>query len=265
VDVLQKIIEVKKARVTEAKLIAPPAEIRLRALALRSKASPHKFAEALSDEARVNVIAEIKRASPSKGVIRDDVDPAQLARSYEASGASAISVLTEADHFRGSLDDLRAVGAAVSLPLLRKDFIFDDYQIYESALAGADAILLIVAALDDGELQRLRIIAEGELGMDALIEVHTRDELSRALDCGARLIGINNRDLRTFVVSLDTSAQLAKHAPSGVTLVSESGIESADNIRSLRALGYKAFLIGELLMRANEPEKLLRDLIDNAG
>jgi indole-3-glycerol phosphate synthase len=174
----------------------------------------------------------------------------------------AVSVLTEEDYFGGSLDDLRAVRKTVSVPILRKDFVFDEYQVYESAAAGADAVLLIVAALDDEPLVRLRRITEDELGMDSVVEVHTAGEMTRAAACGAQAIGVNNRDLRTFTVSLETSVQLAPIAPTGSVLISESGIESADDIRRLRSVGYRAFLIGESLMRADDPESALRAYLD---
>jgi indole-3-glycerol phosphate synthase len=261
-DILDKIIEVKKARLAEAKQMAPPTEVRALALELRSKAKAHRMIEALSDSGRAHIIAEIKRASPSKGIICEEVSPVELALAYEAGGAVAISVLTEADHFHGSLDDLQAVRAAVSLPLLRKDFIFEEYQVYESAVAGADAILLIAAALDDGALAGLRRIAEDQLGLDALVEVHTAREMRRAADAGAHLIGVNNRDLRTLRVSLQTSMDLAALAPNNVVLISESGIETSDDIRRLRLCGYRAFLIGESLMRADDPELALSKLID---
>jgi len=210
------------------------------------------------------VIAEFKRASPSKGVIRADAEPSQLARSYEAGGAAAVSVLTEEDRFQGSLDDLRAVRAAVKIPVLRKDFIFDEYQLYESAAAGADALLLIVAALDDERLLRLRRIIEDELKMDALVEVHTKDEMRRALAAGATLVGVNNRDLHSFRVSLETSVQLAQDAPAGSLLVAESGLNSGDDLRRLHALGYQGFLIGETLMRSAQPDVTLRELLADA-
>jgi indole-3-glycerol phosphate synthase len=213
----------------------------------------------------LNIIAEFKRASPSKGVIRAEAVPEQVALAYERGGAAAISVLTEEDRFQGSMEDLRAVRAAVRVPLLRKDFIFDEYQLYESAAAGADAILLIVAALDDERLARLRSLAEDELQMDALVEVHTKDEMRRAVEAGATLIGVNNRDLRSFNVSLDVSVELIRDAPAGVLLVAESGLRSSDDLRRLHALGYKGFLIGESLMRADAPSKALRKLIDEAG
>src|SRR5438094_837360 len=178
-----------------------------------------------------------------------------------ASRAAAISVLTEEDSFAGSLDDLRATREATSLAILRKDFIFDEFQVYESAAAGADALLLIVAALNDETLERLRRITEDELGMDALVEVHTQDELARALGIGARLIGVNNRDLRTFEVSTATSAQLVRSAPEDAILVSESGL-NPESVRKLRAVGYKGFLVGEALMRAGNPETALRDFVE---
>jgi len=264
-DVLQRIIQIKKARVAEAIKAAPSEEVRAQAFAMRANAKPHRFVEAVSNHDRVNIIAEIKRASPSKGVIRDVVDPAQIAQRYEGGGASAISVLTEADHFGGSLADLRATRLAVSLPLLRKDFIFEEYQVYESAAAGADAILLIVAALDNAALLELRRVAEDQLGLDALVEVHTAREMQRAVDSGARFIGVNNRDLRTLSVSLQTSLELARMAPDDAVRISESGIETSDDIRRLRLCGYRGFLVGESLMRASDPERVLRDLIQNAG
>lgn len=231
------------------------------ALQARLAAKPNALAGALADVSKVNVIAEFKRRSPSKGEIRLGADPVTTARTYESAGASAVSVLTEEDYFGGSLDDLRGIRKAISLPILRKDFIFDEYQVYESAAAGADAVLLIVAALDDGALIRLRRIIEDELGMDALVEVHTADEMKRAGECGARLIGVNNRDLQTFKVSLEPSVQLAQLAPDGSALISESGIRSAVDIGRLRKLGYRGFLIGESLMRADDPEAALRALL----
>jgi indole-3-glycerol phosphate synthase len=259
-DVLKEIIEIKKTRIAEAKQAAAPEEVRAQALAARSNAKPHRFLEALANRERINIIAEIKRSSPSKGTIREAVNAPEIACSYEESGAAAISVLTEADHFQGSLDDLRSVRDAVSLPLLRKDFILEEYQVYESAAAGADAILLIVAALDDAALMGLRQIAEEQLGLDALVEVHTASELRRAANSGARLIGVNNRDLRTLTVSLQTSIELAPGAPDEAVLISESGIESSDDIQRLRRCGYRGFLIGESLMRADDPGARIRGL-----
>jgi indole-3-glycerol phosphate synthase len=261
-DFLTEIMGLKRERLARVKNASAEGELRARAHEVRERAQPHALRMTVNEGGRVNIIAEIKRASPSKGEIRASVEPAKIAREYEAGGAAAISVLTEEDRFRGSLDDLRAVRVAVGLPLLRKDFIFDEFQVYEAAAAGADALLLIVAALDDGQLTRLIRQTEDELRMDALVEVHTRAELMRAHACGATLVGVNNRDLRTFEVSLETSVKLAGDAPPGVTLVSESGLRSGDDLRRLRSLGYKGFLIGETLMRAPEPDKALRRLIE---
>ena len=240
-DVLSEIIAKKRERVREAK----------------SRARPHAFRGALEADG-INVIAEFKRRSPSKGMIRPDANLVDIARAYQAGGAVAMSVLTEEDYFAGSLDDLRQVKSAVELPVLRKDFIFEEYQIYESAAAGADAILLIVAALDDELLLRLRRLAEDELQMDALVEVHTSEEMKRAAGCGAKLIGVNNRDLRTFEVSLDTSLSLAREAPAEALLISESGLNNSADLQRLYDAGYRGFLIGETLMRAEDPEQALR-------
>ena len=225
---------------------------------VRAAATPHAFFRALSADG-INVIAEFKRRSPSKGMIRGDASPVDIARAYQVGGAVAMSVLTEEDYFAGSLDDLRQVKATVELPVLRKDFIVDEYQVYESAAAGADAILLIVAALDDESLSQLRRLAEDELGMDALVEVHTSEEMKRAEACGARLIGVNNRDLRTFAVSLEISLSLAREAPSEALLISESGLKHAADLRRLYEAGYGGFLIGETLMRADDPIAALRN------
>lgn len=261
-DFLSRIIEKKKERLGRARSLRPLGELRREAEVVRAGAGPHAFRRALETVGRVNIIAEFKRASPSKGEIRGDVTAAEVARLYETGGATAISVLTEEDYFRGSLDDLREVVEATRLPALRKDFIVDEYQVYETAAAGAAALLLIVAALSDEELFGLRHLAEEVLGMDALVEVHTLAEMRRAGQSGAGLIGVNNRDLHTFNVSLDTSAELAAHAPVGALLVSESGLRDASDIRRLRARGFQAFLIGETLMRAEHPENALRDLIE---
>lgn len=260
-DLLTKIIATKRDRVAAAKKTKPEELLRQEAMGARRLARPHALCDALNQSARLNVIAEFKRQSPSKGVIRADADPIKLARAYERGGAAAVSVLTEQDYFNGSLADLRAARGAVALPILRKDFIFDEYQVHEAAAAGADALLLIVAALDDGALVGLRQLAEDELEMDTLVEVHTSDELKRALASGAKLIGVNNRDLRTFNVSLETSVELAHAVPAGVVLVSESGLHTSADLLRLRACGYRGFLIGETLMRAEEPEKALRELI----
>ena len=241
-DVLTEIIAKKRERLKK----------------LMCAANPRAFSKVLRADG-INIIAEFKRRSPSKGMIREGANPVEMARAYEAGGAVAMSVLTEEDYFAGSLDDLRQVKSTVDLPVLRKDFIVDEYQVYESAAAGADAILLIVAALDDESLARLRRLAEDELQMDALVEVHTSDEMNRAVACGAKLIGVNNRDLRTFEVSLETSLSLSREAPSEVLLISESGLNNSADLRRLYDAGYRGFLIGETLMRAEDPAQALRD------
>ena len=260
-NLLSEIVSSKQKRVDQVKKLVSLEQMRKMASKARESAQTHTLFKALSDESKINIIAEFKRRSPSKGEIRRDADALISIRAYESAGAAAVSVLTEEEYFGGSLDDLRAARKAVSLPILRKDFIFDEYQVYESAAAGADAVLLIVAVLDDETLVRLRRIIEDELGMDALVEVHTAAEMKGAAVCGAKIIGVNNRDLQTFTVSLETSVQLAPMAPKGSVLISESGIESAGDIRRLRSVGYRAFLIGESLMRADDPGATLRSLL----
>ena len=255
-DILSEIIASKRAGLEATKRALPLEQVRAMAVDARANARAHAFRNALTGEA-INIIAEFKRRSPSKGTIRENADAATLARSYESAGAAAISVLTEEDYFAGSLDDLLAVRAQVSIPVLRKDFVFDEWQVHESAAAGADALLLIVAALDDETLARLLRLTEENLGMDALVEVHTREEMERAVAHGAKLIGVNNRDLRTFDVSTETSLQLARFAPAATVLVSESGLTPAEVLK-LKAAGYSGFLIGETLMRAADPERQLR-------
>ncbi|HKS09638.1 MAG TPA: indole-3-glycerol phosphate synthase TrpC [Pyrinomonadaceae bacterium] len=257
-SVLSQIIAKKRERVEEAKRAVPLERLRSEALAKRERATSHALRRALENDG-INIIAEFKRRSPSKGVIRADADLQQIVRSYQAGGAASISVLTEQDYFDGSLADLEAVKTCVELPVLRKDFVFDPYQVYEAAAAGADAVLLIVAVLDDDQLKSLRLLIE-ELGMDALVEVHNSEEMDRAARCGAKLVGVNNRDLRTFEVTLDTSLELAKLAPKGTLLVSESGLNHGAELQRLREHGFHGFLIGESLMRAHCPEAALRDL-----
>jgi len=215
----------------------------------------HDFLAALRAPG-VSLIAEVKKASPSKGLLCPDFDPVRLARAYAANGAAAISVLTDTHFFQGSLDDLRAVRQAVEVPILRKDFVVDPYQIYEARAAGADAALLIVAALDDAALRDLYALIR-RLGMAALIEVHNAADLTRALSLRPRLIGVNNRDLRTFHVTLDTTAALRPHIPDDVVLVAESGIHTPEDIARLAAIGVDAMLVGEALVTApNVGEKV---------
>ncbi len=256
---LSEIIELKKNRLAIGKATRDFDELKAGAIAQRNAARNHRLREKLERD-EINIIAEIKRASPSKGVINDKIDVAELSRNYETGGACAISVLTEEDKFQGSLKDLRTARNAVDLPILRKDFIFDEFQIYEAAEAGADAILLIAAMLDDENLARLHKLAEQELGLDALVEVHTFEELERVKKMKAKIIGINNRDLHSFKVSLDVSRELIKHAPSDSLMITESGISTKEEILELRSLGFAGFLIGETLMLSENPAEELRNL-----
>ena len=247
-----------------ARMKARPSSSRLRehALEIRKMAGPHRLLQALTFESPcLKIIAEFKRKSPSAGIIRADVSPGDVVGQYERGGACAISVLTEETDFGGSIADLRAVRSSTNLPILRKDFIIDPIQIYEAAVAGADAVLLIVAALDDDVLGDLREVAEDQLGLDALVEVHTSVEMRRAVNAGAKVIGVNNRNLQTFQVSLETSERLIADAPRDRIMVSESGLQDAESLRRLHAMGFHGFLIGETLMRASNPEKALRGLI----
>jgi indole-3-glycerol phosphate synthase len=258
--ILDRIVEAKFARLESAKSQAPLHSIAERARA--AKDLGHSLTKALKRLDRVNIIAEIKKQSPSKGIIREDFDPRWIAESYERAGAAALSVLCEEDFFGGSLSHLSIIRGRVDLPLVRKDFIFDEYQLFEAVLAGADAILLIVAILDNKLLSKLIGLAK-EIGLDALVEVHSEDEMERAVDAGASTIGINNRDLTTFVVDLEVSYRLARLAPKGTLLVSESGINSIESINQLQAAGFNGFLVGEHLMRAKDPGEALKDLMQN--
>ncbi|HEV2668427.1 MAG TPA: indole-3-glycerol phosphate synthase TrpC, partial [Blastocatellia bacterium] len=218
-----------------------------------------RFASALRQDG-VNIIAEIKRSSPSRGVIRENFDPVAIALNYTANGAAAISCLTEEDFFGGSLDHLRRAREVAPLPLLRKDFIFDEYQIYEAAYAGADAVLLIAAILDGPRLNDLLKVAYS-VGLDPLVEVHDRVDVEKALCYDVRMLGVNNRNLRTLETTLQTSFNLASDLPREVTLVSESGIRTREDIERLRAAGFHAFLIGEELMSAEDEGKALKGLL----
>jgi indole-3-glycerol phosphate synthase len=220
------------------------------------------FKKALASQAPA-IIAEIKRASPSAGVIREDFDPVKIAEEYRKSGAAALSVITEVHHFHGSLEILARLRWNVKIPLLRKDFIIDPYQILEARHAGADAVLLIVALLDTASLKSLRMEAQ-RLGMEALVEVHNESELQCALDSGATLVGVNNRNLRTFEVSLDVSFGLARRMPKDVLAVAESGIRTSDDLRRLTDAGYRGFLIGEHFMRAPFPGAALAEMIKDS-
>jgi len=259
--ILEKIIDIKRGRVRTLKQHANIPKLMADARAARAKAGEHRFRNALSDLARINLIAEFKRASPSKGVINDRLDPIPAAVSYKNGGACAISVLTEEDFFYGSLDDLRVIRDTVDLPILRKDFFIDEFQIYEAAEAGADAILLIVAVLTEGKLMNFLQLAQDGLGMDALVEVHTWSEMEMAKRVGANIIGVNNRDLKTFNVSLDVSRDLIQQKPANALMIAESGISTRDEIVELRTLGFDGFLVGETLMRAGDAKETLDALI----
>ena len=254
---LDRIVEAKVKRLGEAKRRVP-----LEQLAAPIGRRTNSFRDSLTREG-VNVIAEIKHRSPSKGIIREDFDPVGIAEGYAEAGAAALSILVEEDFFGGSLEHLRVIRSRIDLPLLRKDFIFDEYQLYESVSAGADAVLLIVAILEDELLARLIRLA-AEVGLDSLVEVHSADEMKRAARAGATIIGVNNRDLTTFAVDIETSIRLASLAPHSSTQVSESGINSGTDILRLKSAGFSAFLVGEHLMRATDPGVELGRLIDEA-
>ena len=247
----RRIVEVRRGREREATL-----ERRAAAAGPRGAL----FEEALGRAGRVNVIAECKRRSPSRGVLAPSYDPAAIARQYEAGGAAAISVLTEPTFFDGSLAHLTAVRAAVTVPVLRKDFVVEEYQLLEARAWGADAVLLIVAALDQESLVRLQSRA-ADLGLAALVEVHDEGELERALAAGARLVGVNNRNLRTLVVDVDASRRLAARIPSGVIGISESGLKNRADLDQLAGMGYRAFLIGERFMVDPDPELAVKELL----
>jgi indole-3-glycerol phosphate synthase len=260
-DILQRIVAVKQEEVQQARRVrslgdlhsdvaqAPP--VRGFAAALQAKVAAGQPA----------VIAEVKKASPSKGVLREHFVPADIARSYEAGGAACLSVLTDVQFFQGATAYLQQARAACSLPVLRKDFIIDPYQVVEARAMGADCILLIAACLDDAQMAELEACAL-ELGLDVLVEVHDAPELERALRLKTPLVGVNNRNLRTFEVSLDTTLELRDRIPAGRLLVTESGILGREDVRRLRAAGVHAFLVGEAFMRAPEPGVALQGLFE---
>jgi indole-3-glycerol phosphate synthase len=255
-EILATIAEHVRAVIEQQRSKVPLDALRDRPL---FKAATRGFARSLTAKGR-QIIAEIKKASPSKGLIRADFDPVWIAKTYAAHGAAAISVLTEARFFQGSLQHLELVRSAVNLPLLRKDFILDPYQLVEAKSYGADAVLLIAALLEPRLIFELREMAAA-LSLDVLVEVHTRNELEAAVAAGAQLIGINNRDLSTFEVSLATTEHLAALVPPNVFVVCESGIDSIDAIRRVEKLGVRVFLVGESLMRAADPGVKLSELL----
>jgi indole-3-glycerol phosphate synthase len=243
-NILDKIVASKRQEIEAAKHDLSADELRAR---LSDAPPPRDFAAALATPGEVSLLAEVKKASPSKGVIRADFDPVAIARTYEQHGARAISVLTDAPFFQGHLDYLRDVRAAIRLPVLRKDFIIDRYQLLEARVAGADAVLLIAECLDDCNLRALHNEAI-ELGMAPLVELYEPENLPRVLDAGATIVGINNRDLRTFEVDLEHTVRLAANIPAECTIVGESGIRTAADVARLAAAGIDAILVGESLM-----------------
>jgi indole-3-glycerol phosphate synthase len=269
-DLLEAIVAATRSRVASSQAREPRPALERRAMDRAPDGG--MFIAALSRTDRVNVIAECKRRSPSRGILRAAYEPVQIAGGYERAGAAAISVLTEPGFFDGSLAHLEAVRDAVRLPLLRKDFIVDEYQVLEARASGADAILLIVAALSDADLRRLFTAAD-QLGLASLVEVHTADECDRALAAGAlrgdkplglsTIIGVNNRNLRTLQVDLDASHVIARKLPREVIGVSESGLKTPRDLQTLTELGYRAFLIGERFMVAPDPGAALADLLDS--
>jgi indole-3-glycerol phosphate synthase len=255
-SLLSEILTSTRLELTQRKHARPEAE--LRELALDAAGAQRGLRDAL-DSPGIGVIAEFKRRSPSAGALREGARLTEIARAYERGGATALSVLTEGPHFEGSLEDLRTARTACELPLLRKDFIVDPYQLYEARVVGADAVLLIVAALSRMELQTLRELARG-LGLDVLVEVHDPVELSVALEVGADLIGINNRDLRDFSIDVERTFEMLAAIPAHVTVVSESGIGKPEQLARLQDAGVAGVLVGESLMRASAPEEALRVL-----
>jgi len=259
-NILDRIVEARRESIARRKRVLPDVALKI---ATRKIDPPRDFAAPLSREG-LNVIAELKKASPSRGVIRADYAPATLAAALESAGAAALSVLTEEDFFSGSLADLKAVRAATHIPVLRKDFIVDPWQVWEARAAGADSFLLIVAILTDADLREFLNLGRS-LKMEALVEVHSREELDRAIAAGARIIGANNRDLRNFEVRLETSLDLVDAIPENCIAVSESGLRTREDLLRLRNAGFDAFLIGEYLMKEGDPCLPLRELIGVVG
>jgi indole-3-glycerol phosphate synthase len=262
VNILERILQVKRAEIAAAKKSKPPHEIEA---AARSASAPRDFIGALSARGAAGapaVIAEIKRASPSRGIIRADFDPASIAKSYEAGGAACLSVLTDREFFQGEAEHLRAARGACGLPVLRKDFIVDPYQVFEARAMGADCVLFIVACLDFPQMRALESVAQG-LGMAVLVEVHDADELDIALQLRTPLVGINNRDLRSFETRLETTLDLLPRIPRSRRVVTESGILARPDVALMRMHGVDTFLVGEAFMRASEPGDALRSLFEN--
>jgi len=259
-NMLAHIVERRREAIAHRKRVLPEVALKL---AVEKKAAPVRDFPGALTRPGFNVIAELKKASPSRGLLRADYKPAAVAPMLQAAGAAALSVLTEEEFFQGSLRDLKEVSKATRIPILRKDFIVDPWQVWETRAAGADSFLLIVAILDDGTLRELLELGRA-LKMEALVEVHSRDELKRAAGNGAKIIGVNNRDLKTFEVRLETSLELAREIPDECLAVSESGIRAHGDLERLRGAGFDAFLVGEHLMTTPDPANTLRDLLDSA-
>jgi indole-3-glycerol phosphate synthase len=255
--ILSRIIEDKRRVVEEAKRLKPQADL---VKELRNVSVSGSFKKYISRPHHVNLIAEIKKASPSRGIIRGDFNPSRIAMTYQANGASAISVLTDERFFEGKLEYVRTVKEHVSLPVLRKDFIIDEYQIYESVAAGADAILLIAELMSTGELTAFYNLASS-LGLDCLVEVHSEEDVEKALASGAGIIGINNRDLHTFKVDLGVTQKLLRMLPAGKIKVSESGIKTYEDVMFLKSMGINAVLIGEAFMEASDIAAKMREIM----
>jgi indole-3-glycerol phosphate synthase len=260
-NILDTIVEARRASVAHRKRVLP--EVALKMAIERKIPPPRDFPGALTRPG-LNVISELKKSSPSLGVIRKEYSPSTLAAGLEAAGAAALSVLTEEDYFSGSLGDLKEASKATKIPILRKDFIVDPWQVWETRAAGADSFLLIAAVLDDETLRELLELGR-ELKMEALVEVHSGEELARVLGAGARIVGVNNRDLRDFQVHLETSLELVESIPEDCLAVSESGLHSNDDLVRLRSAGFDAFLIGEHLMTRDDPGAALGNLLRPAG
>jgi indole-3-glycerol phosphate synthase len=259
--ILDRIVDARRLSIAHRKRVLPEVALKI---AVEKKAPPVRdFAAALSRDS-FNVIAELKKASPSLGLIREDYSPCALAEQLQQAGAAALSVLTEEDFFSGSLADLKEARKVAQIPVLRKDFIVDPWQVWEARAAGADSFLLIAAVLSDAALAELLQLGRS-LGMEPLVEVHSREELSRVLRVGARIVGVNNRDLRNFQVRLETSLELVEVIPEDCVAVSESGLRTHDDLARLRSAGFDAFLIGEHLMKSPDPAAALRNFLGDAG
>ena len=258
-SVLEEICEKKRSHVEERKEQVPLEDLKTQ---IEEQTPPRGFIKRIQNMNGPALITEVKKASPSKGLIREDFDPAEIAKAYEDSGAACISVLTDAPYFQGSDEDFKAARAAVSLPMIRKDFMTDEYQIYESRALGADCILLIMAALDDSLAKALSALSE-ELGMDVLVEIHDESELERALTLNPKMVGVNNRNLKTLDVDVQTSFDLVEKMPTKITKIAESGLSDFATISNLQTAGYEGFLVGESLMLQENISAATQKLLGN--